>query len=123
MVKNVSLTTSRLHSLQNSLIAVFTFIFFSEGCEHSEFQRQRGSSLERLLDLDEKAKFIPLRRAGIRSALQTWHKERSRERGDDNNNTNNNNINNDKTTHKKELAKDLRLVLQWFMSACVLIEL
>ncbi|XP_071519352.1 uncharacterized protein [Panulirus ornatus] len=63
--------------------------------EHSEFRRERGSSLERLLNPDDKGSSVRLGRAGIRSALQTWHKERSRGESGDNNNNN-------KNTQKKE---------------------
>ncbi|KAK7066160.1 Adenomatous polyposis coli tumor suppressor protein [Halocaridina rubra] len=63
-----------------------------------EYRRERGSSLERLLDPEEKANHVPLGKAGIRSALQTWHKERRKgESGD----TNNNN----KNYHDKDLVE------------------
>ena len=45
--------------------------------------------MERLLDPEEKANHVPLGKAGIRSALQTWHKERRKEVGDNNNNNKN----------------------------------
>ncbi|KAG7157559.1 suppressor APC domain-containing protein 2-like [Homarus americanus] len=69
-----------------------------ERSEHPEFRRERGSSLERLLDTDDKGSSVPLGRAGIRSALQTWHKERSRGDSGDNNNNN-------KNLHKKEFRE------------------
>ncbi|KAK8741647.1 hypothetical protein OTU49_002318 [Cherax quadricarinatus] len=74
--------------------------------EHPESRRERGSSLERLLDSDDKGNSVPLGRAGIRSALQTWHKERSRgDPGDNNNNNNNSNNNNIKSILRKELRE------------------
>ncbi|XP_064086040.1 suppressor APC domain-containing protein 2-like [Macrobrachium nipponense] len=58
--------------------------------DHVDYRRDRGSSLERLLDPEEKANHIPLGKAGIRSALQTWHKERRKGEVGDNNNNNKN---------------------------------
>ncbi|XP_063608606.1 suppressor APC domain-containing protein 2-like [Penaeus indicus] len=69
-----------------------------ERSDYMEFRRERGSSLERLLDPEEKANHVPLGRAGIRSALQTWHKERSKGDLGDNNNNN-------KIMHEKEFKE------------------
>ncbi|XP_045596534.1 suppressor APC domain-containing protein 2 [Procambarus clarkii] len=76
-----------------------------ERSEHPEFRRERGSSLERLLDSDDKGNSVPLGRAGIRSALQTWHKERSRGDSGDNNNTCNNNNNKNVPVLRKEFRE------------------
>ncbi|XP_050702344.1 homeobox protein Hox-A3-like [Eriocheir sinensis] len=59
-------------------------------------RRERGASLERLLDQEERGERerergvlgVPLRKVGIRSALQTWHKERTRADGPSDSNNN-----------------------------------
>ncbi|CAL4078078.1 unnamed protein product, partial [Meganyctiphanes norvegica] len=61
-----------------------------EKVEPSEYRsKPRGGSLERMLDDDKTSSHhILLGRAGIRSVLQTWHKERNKPDTGDNNNNN-----------------------------------
>ena len=53
--------------------------FFRERSGPQTLKRERGASLERLLDSGaDKAHPLPLNRTGMRSALQIWYNEKNK---------------------------------------------